>query len=62
MSKDEPTDLANDLQERIHSIINLLNLADLALMENRHELIPTALEIAFEKLQWLLDDYCIVDE
>ncbi len=62
MYQEEPMELDNDLQERIHSIINLLMLADLAFMTDRHELIATGLETAFEKLQYLIDDYCVKDE
>jgi len=56
----EPTELDNDLEERILSIINMLYLADLALVDDRQELIPTAIETAYEKLQYLMDDYCVV--
>ncbi len=60
MSKEDPTELDNDLEERILSIENMLELGRLALMENKHELISTALESAFEKLQYVIDDYCVV--
>ncbi len=58
--KNEPVELNNDLEERILSIENLLELGRLALNEDRHELIPTAIETAFEELQYLVDDYCVI--
>lgn len=60
--QNEPTELDNDLEERILSIINDLELARMALLGNRHELIATALENGFGKYQLLIDDYCIVED
>ncbi len=59
---DYPVDLDNDLEERIFSIINLLHLPQISLLADRQELIPTALEVAFEKMQWLFDDYCVKED
>lgn len=56
---DEPTELDNDLEERLLSLRNMIDLTLLALSEDRHELIPTGLEESFYKMQKLLDDYCI---
>ena len=55
----EPLELENDLEERLLSLCNMVELALLALRENRHELLPTALEEVFYKAQKILDDYCV---
>ena len=59
---DEPTELDNDLEERLLSLRNMIDLVLLALEYNRHELIPTGLEESFYKMQNLLDDYCVEDK
>jgi len=56
----EPTELENDLEERLLSARNVLDLTLLALRGDRHELIPTGIEELFYKVQKLLDDYCVV--
>lgn len=56
---EEPTELDNDLEERLLSLRNMIDLTLLALEQDRHELIPTGLEESFCKAQKLLDDYCI---
>lgn len=56
---DEPTELDNDLEERILSLRNMLDLALLAFSADKHELISTALEESFHKIQKLVDDYCV---
>ena len=58
-TEDEPTELDNDLEERLYSIKNTIDLAILALYTNSHYLIPTAIEDAFYKLQKVVDDYCV---
>ena len=58
----EPEYLENDLEERLWSVRNMIDLALLAFESDRHDLIPTAIEEAYYKIQILLDDYCIVDE
>ena len=50
------------LRDELSSLINTLELGRLALSQKRYELIPTALEDAFEKIQYLLDDYCVCAE
>ena len=55
----EPTELDNDLEERLLSAANLISLALLALYHDRQELIPTALEGLYYLAQQLLDDYCV---
>jgi hypothetical protein len=55
----EPTECDNDLEERLFSARNMIDLALLAFDEGKHELIPTAIEDAYYKLQWLVDDYCV---
>ena len=52
-------ELDNDLEERLLSARNMLELALLALNEDRHELLPTALEELFFKIQNITEDYCI---
>lgn len=59
VNSDEPTELDNDLEERLLSLRNMIDLTLLALSGDRHELIPTGLEESFCKMQKLLDDYCI---
>lgn len=59
LNQEEPTELDNDLEERLLSIEKMLELGRLALTSDNHELISTALESAFEKLQYVLDDYCV---
>ena len=56
----EPDDLDNDLEERLLSARNMIDLALLALYNNRHELLPTAIEGFFCLSQFLIDKYCIV--
>ena len=54
---DEPIEMDNDLEERLYSAKNMIDLAILALYSCQ-ELLPTALEEAYYKLQRLIDDYC----
>ena len=56
--KDEPVDMDNDLEERLYSAKNMIDLAILALYSCQ-ELLPTALEESYYKLQKLVDDYCV---
>ena len=57
---DEPTEMDNDLEERLLSLRNMIDLVLLALEHNRHELISTGLEESFCKVQRLMDNYCVV--
>jgi len=56
---DEPTEMDNDLEERLLSLRNMVDLALLALHNDRHELLTTAIEESFYKAQLLVDKYCI---
>ena len=56
----EPTEIDNDLEERLLSARNMIDLALLALNQNEHQLLPTAIEEAFFKLQRITDDYCVI--
>ncbi len=58
----EPRELDNDLEERLLSARNTIDLGLLAFREDEHGLIATAIEDAFYKLQILMDDYCVIDE
>jgi len=58
---DEPTEMNNDLESRLLSARNTISLGLLALYANEHDLIPTAIEDAFYKMQVLLD-HCIEEE
>jgi len=58
---DEPEYMDNDLEERLYSAKNMIDLAILALYSCQ-ELLPTALEEAYYKLQKLVDDYCAIGE
>jgi len=60
MKSNEPEYLENDLEERLLSARNMIDLALLAFENDRHELIPTAIEESYHKLQLLVDDYCVV--
>lgn len=57
--QEEQMELDNDLEERLLSVRNMIDLTLLALSNDCHELIPTGLEATYEKLQYLVDDYCI---
>ena len=57
--EDVPTEMDNDLEERLLSCRNLLDLDLMAFHEDKHELIPTSLEALFEKVQLIIDDYCV---
>ncbi len=57
--KDEPTELDNDLEERLLSTRNMIDLTLLALRHDKHELMPTGIEETFYKIQKIMDDYCI---
>ena len=57
---DIPTELDNDLEERLLSLRNMVDLSLLAFNSDRHELLPTALEEMFFKAQSILDIYCVV--
>ena len=50
------------LPDKIYGIINLLCLAILAYQTGRPQLIPTALETACEKMQDLVEDYCVEED
>ena len=58
--QEEPTELDNDLEERLLSIRNMIELTLLALQADRLELVPTGIETAFVQMQFLMDDYCVV--
>jgi len=60
--EDEPTELDDDLEERLYSIRNMIDLTLLAFEQDRHELVPTGIETAYEKMQYLLEDYCVKDD
>jgi len=62
LNEDEPTEMDNDLEERLYSAKNMIDLALLAFYTNSHQLIPTAIEDTFYKLQKLVDDYCVIGE
>ena len=57
---DEPTELKNDLEERLLAARNMIDLTLLAFRMGKHDLISTGIEESYYKLQKLLDDYCIV--
>ena len=58
----EPTELENDLEERFYSARDMIDLILLALNKDRHELISTSIEEAYNKMKTLLDDYCIKND
>ena len=51
----EPDELLN----RIDTLQNLLDLVCLVEMYGRLSLLPTILEITYEKIQDLIDEYCV---
>lgn len=61
VKKKEPTELDNDLEERLLSARNMIDLTLLALHHDRHELIHTGIEETYYKMQILLDDYCVLN-
>jgi len=52
-------DIDFELDERLASVQNIIALGRLAVLNCREELIPTALETAFEQLQSLVDEFCV---
>ena len=60
--KEEPTELENDLEERLLSARNMIDLALLAFAQDQHQLVATPVEEAYYKLQRLVDDYCVVKD
>uniref|UniRef100_A0A6M3KDR2 Uncharacterized protein n=1 Tax=viral metagenome TaxID=1070528 RepID=A0A6M3KDR2_9ZZZZ len=62
INENEPTEMDNELEERLYSAKNMIDLALLAFYTNSHYLIPTAIEDTFYKLQKLVDDYCVTEE
>lgn len=58
---EEPTEMDNDLENRLESARNIIDLTLLALNNDRHELIPTGLEELLYRAQLLVDDYCIIE-
>ena len=59
--EDELEEMDNELEERLYSAKNMIDLALLALYSCQ-DLLPTALEEAYYKLQTLVDDYCVIRE
>ena len=59
---DEPKEMENDLEERLVSLRNQIELALLAFNTGRHELLPTALEDLYYKAHLILEEYCICDK
>lgn len=57
LEKEKPS--LDELPSKIDTIANLLFIAKIAAREWEKGLIPTALESAFEKMQGLIDDYCV---
>lgn len=57
---EEPTELDNDMEEKLLSLRNMVDLSLLALNQDKHELLPTALEEMYYKAQSILDQYCVV--
>ena len=61
--KKEWTDEELDfLSDELKSIRNMISLTLLAVEDGEVDLIPTALETAYEQIQYLVDEYCVVDE
>ena len=58
---EEPTEMDNDLEERLISSRNLIELTLLAFYNDRHELMPTTIEELYYKTYLLLEDYCVED-
>jgi len=49
----------NDLEERLLSMRNMIDLALLAFRADKMELVPTAIEGAHLVSQILIDEYCV---
>ena len=56
----EPTELDNELEERLLSAKYHIELALMAIENDRMDLVPTVIEGAYYLMQKLLDGYCIV--
>jgi len=55
-------DLEIELEGRLLSLRNMVDLALLAVQSNRHNLVPTAIEEAYLKAQTLIELYCVKDK
>ena len=51
--------IMDELEEELLSARNMLELALLALRNNREELLPTALEELFYKTQTITENHCV---
>jgi hypothetical protein len=58
----KPVNLTEQQREDLLSTINDLRLAVLADNIGEEMLVPTALENAYGKLQFLIDETCVVEE
>ncbi len=59
MVNDEPTEMENDLEERLKTTRNRTEIALLLIAQGREELLPTMLEDIYFGTQLILDKYCI---
>ncbi len=50
----------NQMTDTLLSARNMIDLALLALENDEDNLVPTAIEEAYAKLQTLVDEYCVV--
>ena len=50
------------LKDSLLSARNMIDLTILAVQNNSWDIIPTGLEAAYEKLQDMVYDYCVVDD
>ena len=62
MSRTISPESADFLFDELHSIIQMLKLALLALENEEDELLPTAIETAAQQIQNLLDEFCVVPQ
>ncbi len=49
----------DECYDTLSSAKNMIDLALLAIDNDRDDLVPTAIEEAYEKIQMLVDEYCI---
>lgn len=57
--KDEPTEMENDLAERIIGAAKRCEIALLLIEKERQDLVPTVLEDLYYGVHLILEKYCI---
>lgn len=59
MENDAPTEMENDLEERLKNTVVRCELAMFLIKNERWDFIPTVLELLYDGTQLILERYCI---